>query len=242
MGVLCMAFRYLATAHYGIAVATLTGTVVILLSFEGVDSSSAMADRVLNTVLGSGMALIAYVLWPTWERSRARAALADMLDAYANYLAALAEPGAAGTATQCPQRGAHRPHQCPGLARAHAREPGTPPPLLKLAETVFANGNRLARSAMTFEALLHEDEIPAEWASTGDYMRQAAASLHELAIAGREQRHPQPIADLRGLQRALAEKLASADDRDLAEAIVKVADRLTDNIDTLNHALANRPD
>jgi hypothetical protein len=35
-----MAFRYLATAHYGIAVAALTGTVVILLSFEGVNSSA----------------------------------------------------------------------------------------------------------------------------------------------------------------------------------------------------------
>jgi uncharacterized membrane protein YccC len=33
-------------------------------------------DRVINTALGSGMALLAYVAWPTWERGRARAALA----------------------------------------------------------------------------------------------------------------------------------------------------------------------
>jgi uncharacterized membrane protein YccC len=242
MAVLCVAFRYLATAHYGIAVATLTGTVVILLSFEGVDSSSAMADRVLNTVLGSGMALIAYVLWPTWERSRARAALADMLDAYANYLAAMAEP--APPAQRRNARSAVRTARTNAQASLERMrsEPGTPAPLMKLAETVFANGNRVARSAMTFEALLHEGEVPAEWAATGDYVRQAADSLRELAMAVREQRQPGPIPDLRGLQRALAETLAAAGDRDLAEAIVKVADRLTDNIDTLNHALANRPD
>ncbi|HET7359686.1 MAG TPA: FUSC family protein, partial [Rhodanobacteraceae bacterium] len=92
MTVLCFAFRYLATAHYGVAVAALTGTVVILLAFEGVDSASAVLDRVINTALGSGMALLAYVLWPTWERGRARAALADMLDAYADYLRALGRP------------------------------------------------------------------------------------------------------------------------------------------------------
>ena len=87
LAVLCVGFRYLATAHYGIAVAALTGTVVILLSFEGVESAAAMTDRVLNTVLGSAMALVAYVVWPSWERTRARAALADMLAAYSEYWA-----------------------------------------------------------------------------------------------------------------------------------------------------------
>ncbi|KZC35138.1 UNVERIFIED_ORG: hypothetical protein RHOFW104R5_30720, partial [Rhodanobacter sp. FW104-R5] len=59
MAVLCMAFRYLAGAHYGIAVAALTGTVVILLSFDGVNPGLAVADRVLNTALGCGMAMLA---------------------------------------------------------------------------------------------------------------------------------------------------------------------------------------
>lgn len=61
MALLCMAFRYLASAHYGFAVATLTGTVVILLSFEGVGPGAAVADRVINTALGCGITLLAYV-------------------------------------------------------------------------------------------------------------------------------------------------------------------------------------
>jgi uncharacterized membrane protein YccC len=241
MGVLCVIFRYTATAHYGIAVATLTGTVVILLSFEGVDSSSAMADRVLNTVLGSGMALVAYVLWPTWERSRARSAIADMLDAYGNYLASLAGPAAPGERRDA--RSAAR------TARTNAQasldrmrnEPGTPAHLLELAETVFANGNRLARSSMWLESLLDQEGLPPEWPAVGAYVAQAAPALHELATALREKRNPAPIADLRSLQRGLGEALARAPDRDVAEALVQVTDRLTDNIDTLDHILTRKP-
>ena len=48
--------------------AALTGTVVVLLSFAGVSPGLAVSDRVLNTALGCGMALLAYVAWPTWER------------------------------------------------------------------------------------------------------------------------------------------------------------------------------
>src|SRR3569623_405443 len=71
MGALCMAFRYLATAHYGIAVAALTGTVVVLLSFEGVDPGVAVTDREKNTAQARGMAKLAYEKWPNGEHGRA---------------------------------------------------------------------------------------------------------------------------------------------------------------------------
>ena len=104
MAVLCMGFRYLATAHYGIAVAALTGTVVILLSFGGVNSGAAVMDRVINTALGCGMALLAYVAWPTWERGRARAGTTRP----------------AQCSSRDAQRGAHRAHECASLDRPHA--------------------------------------------------------------------------------------------------------------------------
>jgi uncharacterized membrane protein YccC len=235
MAVLCMGFRYLANAHYGIAVAALTGTVVILLSFEGVDSSTAVIDRVINTALGSGMALLAYVLWPTWERGRARAALADMLDAYAGYLHAL---------SRTERRDSHREARTAArTARSNAQasldrmraEPATPPHLLDLANMLFANGNRLARTAMTLEALVDDHEALPEAAEIGAFVEHCAQALHTVAIALRDSLKPTPMPDLRALQRSLASLLAMAEDRRAADLLGRISDRLVDNINTLAH-------
>ncbi|ULU24743.1 FUSC family protein [Dyella terrae] len=235
MAVLCMGFRYLATAHYGVAVAALTGTVVILLSFEGVNSSDAVLDRVINTALGSGMALLAYVLWPTWERARARAALSDMLDAYADYLNALARPERrdgrreARTAARTARSNAQA-----SLDRMRA-EPGTPAPLLELANALFANGNRLARTAMTLEALIDDHHSLPETAEMCSFVDHAAGALHAIANALRAQRAPEHLPDLRGLQRTFAALLNMAEDRQAAELLARISDRLVDNVNTLAH-------
>ncbi|WP_266169089.1 FUSC family protein [Dyella subtropica] len=235
MAVLCMAFRYLATAHYGIAVAALTGTVVILLSFEGVNPSDAVIDRVINTAMGSGMALLAYVLWPTWERSRARAALADMLDAYAGYLHAL---------SRTDRRDSHREARTAArTARSNAQasldrmrtEPATPPHLLDLANALFANGNRLARTAMTLEALIDDHDPLPEPTEIGAFVENAATALHTIAIALRDSQSPNALPDLRALQRSLTSLLAMAEDRRAAGLLDRISDRLVDNVNTLAH-------
>lgn len=235
MAVLCMAFRYLAGAHYGMAVAALTGTVVILLSFEGVNPGLAVSDRVLNTALGCGMALLAYVAWPTWERGRARAALAVMLDAYASYLHALAQPGQ--TAVHNDMRTAAR------TARTNAQasidrmrtEPATPPELLALARALFANGNRLARTAMTLEATLDDLATLAEPAGISRFVEQAAGAVRTVAAALREQRPAAPLPDLRAMQRHLVATMQGGGAPVAAELLARISDRLVDNINTLAH-------
>lgn len=240
MAALCMGFRYLATAHYGAAVAALTGTVVILLAFEGVNPAAAVIDRVINTALGSGMALLAYVAWPTWERSRARASLADMLDAYASYLQALAQPT---------QRDAHREARTAArIARSNAQasmermraEPVTPVPLLELAGALFANGNRLARTAMTLEALIDDHPALPEATEVGIFVDHAAIALHAIAATLREQQDVPALPPLRHLQRSLATLLQLAEDHPTAELLNRISDRLADNIDTLAHAVGRR--
>jgi uncharacterized membrane protein YccC len=241
MAVLCMTFRYLATAHYGIAVAALTGTVVILLSFEGVNSGTAVMDRVLNTALGSGMALLAYVAWPTWERGRARAALSDMLDAYANYLHALARPDRRETHREARSAArTARTNAQASLDRMQA-EPATPLALLELANALFLNGNRLARTAMTLEALLHNCDSLPEQAEVTHFIDRATSQLHTLAVALRANQIPQTVLELRPLQRSLSALLAMADDRPRAEQLVRISDRLVDNINTLTHVVGRGP-
>jgi len=237
MAVLCMAFRYLATAHYGIAVAALTGTVVILLSLGGVSSSAAVMDRVINTALGCGMALLAYVAWPTWERGRARAALAVMLDAYANYLRALARPDEHNLRRD--MRSASR------TARTNAQasidrmrtEPATPPELLALARALFANGNRLARTAMTLEALIDDlSTLPAQTKISG-FVDETARALQIVATALREKMAIEALPDLRTRQRLLVTLMQGAENPAAAELLARISDRLVDNVDTVAYVV-----
>jgi Predicted membrane protein len=234
MALLCMAFRWLANAHYGIAVAALTGAVVILLAFEGVDSGVAVTDRVINTALGCGMAMLAYLAWPTWERGRAHDALAEMLDAYAGYLRALARPEQreAQRETRSLARTA-RSNALASLERMRA-EPGTPPSLLELARALFANGNRLARTAMALEAL--GDASPTRPAAMNAFVATCADAVQTVAAALREQRVPDTLPALRTLQQALQATL-QAEEHAETESLVRLSDRLTDNIDTLAHVL-----
>jgi uncharacterized membrane protein YccC len=243
MALLCMAFRYLASAHYGIAVATLTGTVVILLSFEGVNPGLAVSDRVINTALGCGMALFAYVAWPTWERGRARAALAVMLDAYASYLQAMAQPAQTGAHnnTRTAARTARTNAQA-SIARMRT-EPATPPELLALARALFANGNRLARTAMTLEATLGDLAGLPSQAKINGFIEQAADAVRSIAAGVREQRAVDALPDLRARQRELVNLMQSAGDRAVTELLARISDRLVDNIDTLAHAInRHRPE
>jgi uncharacterized membrane protein YccC len=243
MALLCMAFRYLASAHYGIAVATLTGTVVILLSFEGVNPGLAVSDRVINTALGCGMALFAYVAWPTWERGRARAALAVMLDAYASYLQAMTQPAQTGAHnnTRTAARTARTNAQA-SIARMRT-EPATPPELLALARALFANGNRLARTAMTLEATLGDLAGLPSQAKINGFIEQAADAVRSIAAGVREQRAVDALPDLRARQRELVNLMQSAGDRAVSELLARISDRLVDNIDTLAHAInRHRPE
>jgi len=234
MALLCMVFRWLANAHYGIAVAALTGAVVILLAFEGVDSGVAVTDRVINTALGCGMAMLAYLAWPTWERGRAHDALAEMLDAYAGYLRALAKPEQreAQRETRSLARTA-RSNALASLERMRA-EPGTPPSLLEMARALFANGNRLARTAMALEAL--GDASPTRPAAVNAFVATCADAVQVVATALREQRAPDTLPALRALQQALPATL-QAEGHAETESLIRLSDRLTDNIDTLAHVL-----
>ncbi|MEW9623851.1 FUSC family protein [Rhodanobacter geophilus] len=235
MALLCMGFRWLANAHYGIAVAALTGTVVILLAYEGVDSGVAVTDRVINTALGCGMAMLAYLAWPTWERGRAHDALAEMLGAYAGYLRALAVPEQreAQRETRSLARTA-RSNALASLERMRA-EPGTPRSLLELARALFANGNRLARTAMALEAL--GEASPSRPAAMNAFVATCADAVQAIATALRERRAPDALPDLRALQQALPAALRQAGGQAEAESLVRLGDRLTDNIDTLAHVL-----
>jgi uncharacterized membrane protein YccC len=234
LAVLCAGFRYFGNVHYGIAVACLTGMVVLLLAFAGERPEPTVVARLIDTIIGSAVALSVYALWPTWEKGRTRETLAQMLRAYATYLLSLA--GGSVHERRDGRQGAR-------VARVNAEasvnrllaEPATPPTLAELAQSLLTQGNRLARTIMTLEALLGHQDLVREHASLEPFLRQSAAALTEVAEALSARREPNDLPPIRAAQRRLAREL-----NDAAEIVI-ACDRLVDNINTLAHITARAP-
>ena len=233
LALLCFAFRELATVHYGVAVVCLTGLVVILLSFYGIPAAESVHARAIDTVLGSGLALLAYLLWPTWERGREREALARMLDAYRDYFRATIEGGPTARHEARIAARAARSQAQASLDRLRA-EPASRANLPR-AEALAAQANRVVRATMTLEGARGDDQFQAN-PSLDAFVDACDAALRDCAAAMRNQQTPQGSHGLRAVQRALATSLprpGDARDAGLRDA----SDRVVDAIDSLLHIL-----
>ena len=238
MAVLCAGFRYFGPVHYGVAVACLTGMVVLLLGLAGEAPEPTMLSRLIATVIGSAMALLAFGLWPTRERTRIRRAFAQLLEAYAGYILAFRLSG--------PSHDRREARQAVRVARANATaalgrlraEPATPRALAELSQSLLTNSNRLAHTAMTLDAALGEaPAIPAQ-ASFGALIERAAGALRQQADSLRGSVPAPPSAQLRGAQRELALLLGRESSGGIATELAELTDRLVDNVNTLAHVLA----
>lgn len=240
MAILCAAFRYFGTVHYGIAVTALTGMVVLLLAFAGEPAGPTMVSRLIATVVGSAMALAAYGLWPTREREQLRTSLAGLLRAYASYLASLGAASDRHQERREARNGARvaRANAEAALARLLA-EPTTSAEHAQLAQSLLTNSNRLARTTMTLDAA-RNTAAAAAWEPVQALIAQGASALGQIAAAVERQVPPESISPrLRASQRELARKLGStAGDGGLAIELVTLSDRLVDNINTLGHVVA----
>ena len=238
--VFCFGFRILTTMHYAIGVMLLTSLIVILLSFEGLAPGETMMARAIGTSLGSALALIAYIVWPTWERHRIQPALAEMVDAYRKYfLAVLGDAARVRAEIRRAARGARTNAQA-SLDRLR-NEPRRYRADVAAAEGVFANANRFIRAAMALEAIRqHEGPVPAH-DEIRDFSRHVDANLDPVIRGLREQTPIRPdTTALRSAQTRLVHALNSSNmhDNDVQVAAwIDASDRITDSVDTLAHVL-----
>jgi uncharacterized membrane protein YccC len=240
LAVLCFGFRELTTVHYGIGVMLLTALIVVLLTFEGVAPGETMAARALGTSLGSALALLAYLIWPTWERGRVQPALADMLDAYRRYFAAVLDDSQRVRSDIRALARSARSNAQASLDRLRG-EPRRDSRLVALAEGVFANANRFIRAAMALEAArLGPVQLPARPAAAA-FAARVDADLKRIVDSLRAGAMAHDDAGLRNelrvLSRAMEAAAGSEDERTLAAAWAEAGDRIVDSVRTLEHLL-----
>ncbi|MGH8141834.1 MAG: FUSC family protein [Steroidobacteraceae bacterium] len=240
MTTLCFGYRVLSTMHYGMAVVCLTGVIVILLSFYGIAPETAVHARVIDTILGSALALVAYLIWPTWERGRERELLAAMLDAYQKYLVAVVRDDP------------HARHEARIAARAarsnvqgsldRLRDEPTGRANLLRAEALFAQANRFIRAAMILDSARSDTDVLPLTGGLQDFVTACEGALHECAQALRDWRAPDDTFQLRQRQGAFTRWLGEqrALPPEWAAALLDVSDRIVDAIDSVLHALQPR--
>lgn len=231
------AMRCFGPANYGIFVAALSALVVVLIAITGADPKTLIAARAWNTAVGGALALLAYAVWPTWERHQVSEALANMLDAYLRYFQAIAD------ACENPQSldGAvlDRIRRAARLARSQAEasvdrvyaEPGGDSARAKLLGRMLASSHRWVHAVMALEAGLSAARAGAPEAFR-KFRWDIELTLHSLAAALRGS--PLASRDLPDLREDHHAMLRSSDRNTESYTVLHIeTDRLTNSLNTL---------
>ena len=176
IAVLAFLLRCFGPANYGVFVTALTALVVLMFAVTGVAPSPVIASRAINTVAGGAIALLGYLLWPTWERRQVGEMAARMLDGYRDYFHWVAEAHLKPADGVSPEL--HRARLSGRLARSNLEasvarlraEPRAPADRLPVLDAILANSHRFIRAAMSLEAA---------WPSAGLRPRTSVSRLRE---------------------------------------------------------------
>src|SRR5256886_5102183 len=89
--VFTLLLRWVGPANYGVFAVAISAIVVLLIAITGVSPKELIWARGINTAAGGALALLAYWIWPTWERTQVSERIAETLEAYRGYFHVLAE-------------------------------------------------------------------------------------------------------------------------------------------------------
>ena len=201
LGVFAFLLRWIGPANYGILVAAVSGIVVLLVALTGVDPRGAIVARGVNTLAGGALALAAYWIWPTREKTQAGPAIAGMLDAYRDWFHAVAAVYAGQSSA------AIEPKRLPArLARSNAEasvvrfssEPGVPPAQATLLEEILVSSHAFVRAGMSIESSFYAGKAQEASEAVIEFASKVEVTLSTLASALRtDSLGPDKLPDLR---------------------------------------------
>ncbi len=189
--------RYAGPANYGLFSIAISGLIVFLIAATGVAPAQVVAQRAINTAAGGLFALVAYLFWPTWERSQVSDTVADMIDCMRDYFRLVTQRLIEGN--NIAESGLDEARDAWRQARSSAEasvdrlssEPFTSPVKLDCLFSILASSHAVVRATMAleasvtqsvvqpppeFEAFAHDVEFTLYFLSAGLRGSHAAAS------------------------------------------------------------------
>jgi uncharacterized membrane protein YccC len=243
IGLLTVSFfgmRMAGPANLGLSAVFLASVVVVLLSLIGQPAHSTVVVRLIDTVIGGVIALVAVLLWPSWERGQLPARLAELVEADRNYLQAMVAPdgtAARRSAARSKARLARSAAEA-SLDRARA-EPVSSQGAVELGEALLAHSHRLVHALAALDATRQASASYAELSEfrrLADAARDTMASVQQAISYGWRQ-----VRDLRlrALYSELADVLADRPD-EASAAVLEAADRLVNSLNSMAAVLTER--
>jgi uncharacterized membrane protein YccC len=239
---LVFVLRCWGPANYGILATAVTGLIVLLVAMTGVSPKDVIAARGLNTTLGGAVALLAYWLWPTWERNQAPEIMARMLDAYRDYFRSIRDSYSAPE--EAHELQLDRARLAARLGRSNleaslermSAEPGASPAIAGVLGSMLASSHRLIHAIMALEAGLSSSRPAPAREAFRHFANDVELTLYYLAQALRGSPLTRAaLPDLREDHRQLEQSGDSLAER---YALVNVeTDRITNSLNTLSEEI-----
>jgi uncharacterized membrane protein YccC len=233
--------RWLGPANYGIFGIAVSALIVLLLAIGGVPPKDVIGARGVNTVVGGALALLAYWLWPTWERTRVSERIAELLDAYRSYTHALSRWNPIDKSwlqeLEHARRGARS-------ARANleasvdrlSSEPRTTREQIARLSAVLASSHRFIHALMALDAIFSHQPALASSPPLKNFLSKVEKTLALLASTLRGVRVPaKDLPNLREEHRLMVQSRTIGASSELArfDSINIEADRITNSVNTL---------
>lgn len=232
LGVFFFGMRLAGPANMGLSSIFLAGVVVILLSLAGFPAHTTVVDRSIDTAVGGAVALVAAVLWPSWERKQVPERLSELLGAYRDYLQMMIDPNttkAHRSAVRSSARLARSSAEA-SLDRARA-EPVDAQAIVDLGSAVLAHSHRLVHALTAIDASRTAATVYEQVPVFRELVDGTLDTLAALQTAVRAGVPPEPAESLRTLQSRLEES------GQVAAPLIEATDRLVDSLDSMTSVL-----
>jgi uncharacterized membrane protein YccC len=234
--------RWTGPAHYGVLAMSVSELVVLLVALTGIQPGQVIMARARNTALGGALALLAYWLWPTWERTQVGEIFARMLDAYRKHFEHIANAFTGDS----PDLAAaiERTRSAARLSRTNleasvdrlAAEPATTRPERDCWQAILASSHILAHAIIMFHASLVAS--PESLRPLGrdpafqDFVRKISLTLASLAALARGA-HPKSL-QFPDLREAHYRLVHSGEPAAARHTLISVeADKMVNSLNTL---------
>jgi len=235
LGLFMFLMRWVGAANYGIFVTALSAMVVLLIALTGVAPKQVISARAINTAVGGVLAMLAYAVWPTWERTQIGPALADMIANYRDYFRAVIGAYAGGS-----PRVIDRTRVSGRRARSNAEasvdkmsaEPVIREEEISMVNTILVNSHSFVHAVMALESGLYQTQKSPPRETTVRFAKKAETVLDSLV---RTLRDGTPLPnDLPDLREAHNEILGSNNQLSNRYTLVNIeTDRITTSLNTL---------